>query len=159
MSKRTSRQGERNHETREDTSRNDSWVPASLLEAPPEREGFKQRWISTTILGKDVPQHTLKRFREGWTPRKSDTVPKDFHVPSIQHGQYEGIVGVEGMILCELPIARFKARQKYFTDKTNNMQRFVDENLNKVEQQGGIAIRRENRSTVEHGQRIADDDE
>tara|TARA_R110000803_G_scaffold61928_3_gene122029 strand:- start:1245 stop:1715 length:471 start_codon:yes stop_codon:yes gene_type:complete len=154
---RKSRESENLHQSRDDVSREETWVPASLLEAPPARPGFKQRWISTSILGKDVPQHTLKRFREGWTPRKADTVSSDFPIPSIQHGQYAGVIGVEGLILCELSNARVAARGRYFAAENAKMQRFVDENLNKVETQGGHAITRTNESSVSHGQRIADD--
>ena len=32
-----------------------SWKPASLLDAPPARPGMVQRWVATSILGKETP--------------------------------------------------------------------------------------------------------
>lgn len=154
---RKSREAEELHETRDDVSRDEMWSPPSMLEAPPAREGFRQRWVSTQILGKDVPQHTMKRFREGWVPRAAETVPASFPVPTIEHAQFGDVIGVEGMILCELPESKGKARDRYFADKVEKMNSFVDGNLNKVEQQGGIAVQRTDERGFSHGQRILDD--
>ncbi len=156
---RKSREAEEIETTRDDESRDDMWSPPSLLEAPPARPGFVQRWVSTQILGKDVPQHTLKRFREGWTPRLADTVPEDYLVPTIEHGKFDNVIGVEGAILCEMPESRVKARRRYFADKVDRMNAFVDENLNKVEKNGDSPIYRTNKTGVSHGQRIANDED
>jgi hypothetical protein len=154
---RKSREVEELHEPREDTAHAEVWTPPSFLESPPPREGMKQRWVSTSILGKEVPQHVMRRFREGWTPRSADTIPEDFPVPTISHGQFDGCVGVEGMILCELPIERAEARSRYFRSKTGRMEAFVDQALDNVETRGGIAISRSRKRSVSRGQRIADD--
>ena len=154
---RTTRNSEENHATREDNSREETWSPPSMLEAPPAREGMRQRWVSTQILGQEMPHHTMKRFREGWTPRSVDTIPKDFPVPTIAQGQWSGHVGVEGMILCEMPETKVAARRRYFSKKNADLNQFVDSNLNKVEQSGGVAIDRNVKSSVSRGQKIIDD--
>ena len=107
---RTTRNSEEVHPTREDISRDETWSPPSMLEAPPAREGMRQRWVSTQILGQDIPHHTMKRFREGWSPRPADTIPKDFPVPTIAQGQWAGHIGIEGMILCEMPETKVASR-------------------------------------------------
>ena len=154
---RTTRNSEKIHTTREDVSREETWSPPSMLEAPPAREGMRQRWVSTQILGQEMPHHTMKRFREGWTPRSIDTIPKDFPVPTIAQGQWAGHVGVEGMILCEMPETKVAARRQYFARKNADLNQFVDSNLNKVEQSGGVAIDRNVKSSVSRGQKIIDD--
>ena len=154
---RTTRNSEEVHPTREDISRDETWSPPSMLEAPPAREGMRQRWVSTQILGQDIPHHTMKRFREGWTPRPADTIPKDFPVPTIAQGQWAGHVGIEGMILCEMPESKVEARSRYFAQKNADLNKFVDSNLNKVEQSGGLAIDRNVQSSVSRGQKIVDD--
>ena len=147
------------HTTRDDESRDEVWSEGSLLEAPPAREGFRQRWVSTQILGKEVPQHTLKRFREGWTPRSTDSIPEDFPVPTFEHASYGNVIGVEGQILCEITEAKAQARERYFAKKSGRLKSFVDENLNKVQQHGDTNIHRTNDESFSHGQkRIADDD-
>ena len=160
--KRTSREAEETHLDREDLSREDIWEPPALLEAPPARPGMRQRWVSTSILGKDVPQHAARRFREGWTPRPANTVPNDFYVPTIAHGQFEGVVGVEGMILCEMPEERAQARDRYFRGKTSDQQRFVNQALDKVAQSGGVEIDKTSKEGIDRGSRpsvVMEDDE
>ena len=154
---RTTRTADEIHPTREDISREETWSPPTLLEAPPARDGMRQRWVSTQILGQEIPHHTMKRFREGWTPRPADSVPKDFPVPTIAHGQWKGHIGVEGMILCEMSEAKVASRTKYFAQKNSNMNQFVESNLNKVERSGGVAIDRNLESSVSRGQKIVDD--
>ena len=154
---RTSRNSENAHTTREENSRDETWSPPSMLEAPPAREGMRQRWVSTQILGQDIPHHTMKRFREGWSPRPADTIPKDFLVPTIAQGQWAGHIGVEGMILCEMPETKVASRRKYFAKKNADLNKFVDSNLNKVEQSGGLSIDRNVQSSVSRGQKIVDD--
>jgi len=150
------------NETREDFSRDDVWAQASVLEAPPAREGYRQRWVSVSILGKEVPHHVMKRLREGWVPRSTDTIPEDWPVPTIEHGQFAGAVGVEGMILFELPEARAQARERYFQGKTGDQNRFVNQQLNSVEKTSGMGvdIERTEKRTFSTGNRrtaVADD--
>ena len=77
-----SRNSMRNEQSRPDTA----WKPPSLLDAPAPRPGYTQRWIATSIQGKETPDNVYKRMREGWSPRKADTV-KDKLFPTINHGQ------------------------------------------------------------------------
>ena len=154
---RASRNSQTTHSTREDLSRAEVWTPPAVLDAPPAREGMRQRWVATSILGEPVPHHTTRRLREGWTPRPSDTVPEDFPVPTIAHGDHEGCIGVEGMILCEMPETKVASRRKYFAKKNADLNLFVESNLNKVEQTGGVSIDRNVQSSVSRGQKIVDD--
>jgi hypothetical protein len=135
----------------------EAWTQPSLLDAPPARPGMHQRWVNTSILGKDVPHHVTKRQREGWSPRPADTVPEGFPVPTLEHGPHAGCVGVEGMILMEMPEARVEARRKFFATKTSDQQMFVDAQLGREEHQGGIPITQDKRLTSSRGQRVMDD--
>tara|TARA_R110000803_G_scaffold91406_4_gene158788 strand:+ start:214 stop:693 length:480 start_codon:yes stop_codon:yes gene_type:complete len=159
MSRRSTRQSETIHPSRDEEDRAEAaWIPPAVLDAPPVREGFRQRWVATSILGEPVPHHTVRRLREGWTPRPKDTVPDSFPVPTIAHGEYEGFIGVEGMLLCELPEARARARERYFKGKTNDLSKSIDTGLNRAEQAGGIAIAREGESSHSRGpSRVASD--
>ena len=163
MAKKTRkiRDTETSHPTREEESRADVWIPPGLLDAPAPRPGMRQRWVSTQILGNDVPQHTMRRFREGWQPRPVDTVSDDFYVPSIEHGKYEGCVGVEGMILCEMPEERAQMREAYFKSKTRDQTNYVNVQLGRVGRAGGIPINDEGDRGIRGGPgvtRVAADD-
>lgn len=109
-----------------------AFKPPSVLDAPPPRPGMRQRWIRTHLLGQGDPAHVHKKFREGWTPRPLETVPKGFNVPTLNHGQHQGCIGIEGLILCEMPLARVKQRNEYYAQKGKAAMGFVNSQLNKV---------------------------
>ena len=70
-----------------------AWKPPSLLDAPEARPGYVQRWVATSIQGKESPDNVYKRMREGWEPRPADTV-KSKLFPTINHGQWAGSIGI-----------------------------------------------------------------
>ena len=63
--KRNVRANETRTSVREEQSRPDTaWKPPSLLDAPEPRPGYTQRWIATSIQGKETPDNVYKRMRE-----------------------------------------------------------------------------------------------
>ena len=50
-----------------------AWKPPSLLDAPTPRNGMVQRWVATSIQGRDTPDNVYKRMRAGWNPRPAIT--------------------------------------------------------------------------------------
>jgi len=125
-----------NNETREEKStRENQWRPTDLLEAPQPREGYVQRWIATSILGQETPTNVARRMREGWKPRDPKSV-NDPNYSTLDHGKFAGYIGVEGMVLCEMPIEMKKQRDDYYHGRTKNLERSVAQDLHKVEQPG-----------------------
>jgi len=133
------------------------WEDAALLEAPPPRDGYRQRWVSTSILGQDLPQQVARRLRQGWTPRPADTVPDTYHVPTVAHGQFEGCIGVEGMILCELPEERAQARARHYKEITDSQTDFVDKALKDGARSGRARIQKESDLDFNRGNKVASD--
>jgi len=107
------------------------WVRPSSLEAPPARSGFTQRWVRVGSMGKDDPTNTSRKFREGWKPRPSSTVPASYHAPTINHGKWAGCVGVEGMILCEMPTRLRDKRNAHYRAKTDGITNTIESELQK----------------------------
>ena len=134
-----------------------SFEPAALLDAPPPRPGMRQRFISTSILGHEIPHHVAKKTREGWQPRPADTLPADFALPTLNHGQWAGCLGVEDMILCEMPEELAKSREEYFQVKTEDQTRFVESSLGTAESRHGIPIQVEDKSQVHRGAKVMDE--
>ena len=67
---RNVRASETRTSVREEQVRSEAaWKPPSLLDSPEPRPGMTQRWIATSIQGKDTPDYVYKRMREGWNPR------------------------------------------------------------------------------------------
>ena len=70
MSNRNVRSSETRENIRDEESRPQTqWTPPALLDAPPPRDGMVQRWVATSIQGKDTPDNVYKRMREGWVAR------------------------------------------------------------------------------------------
>ena len=125
------------HETRvESSTRVSQWRPSNLLEAPEPRPGFKQRWIATMVLGQEQPTNVAKRMREGWQPRDLKTVKNAQNFPTIEHGKFAGYIGIEGMVLCEMPEEMVNQRNEYYAQMTENLMRSVEQDIHKVEQPG-----------------------
>tara|TARA_R110000824_G_scaffold55358_4_gene152594 strand:+ start:6452 stop:6919 length:468 start_codon:yes stop_codon:yes gene_type:complete len=138
-------------ETRDESTRIKEWKPPSLLEAPPARPGYKQRWIATKILGVDNPTNWAKRRREGWEPRKPETITDTgFHAPTIEHGQYSGFIGIEGMVLCEMPEEMVNQRNAYYQSKTDAQMESVKSDLHRAESPGN-PIHRDHKTSVTRG--------
>jgi len=135
------------------------WTPPMTLDAPPPRPGYSQRWIRA-IVG---PDHDLKnwsrKMREGWQPRDPATLPAEYvSLPTskmTQGGWKGGVIMIEGMVLCEIPLERKRVRDKYYADKTQRLMDAVDSDLDKVQRQGGIRIRQAVRSTAKTGPHAA----
>ena len=136
----------RDEESRPQTN----WTPPALLDAPDARPGFVQRWVSTTIQGKETPDNVYKRMREGWEPRKSDTV-KEQHFPTINHGQWVGCIGIEGMILCEMPEEKHKAMKSYYNDKSQQQNDALSGELDSLGRRTGQPIFQERQSSTSRG--------
>lgn len=125
------------HETRvEKSTRVSHWRPSNLLEAPEARPGFKQRWIATMVLGQEQPTNVARRMREGWQPRDPKTVKSAENFPTIEHGKFSGFIGIEGMVLCEMPEEMVTERNMYYAKMTENLMRSVEQDIHKVEQAG-----------------------
>lgn len=125
------------NETRvEQSTRVSNWRPSNLLEAPEPRAGYKQRWIATMVLGQDQPTNVARRMREGWQPRDPKTIKGEQHFPTIEHGKFAGFIGIEGMVLCEMPEEMVSQRNEYYANMTENLMRSVEQDIHKVEQPG-----------------------
>lgn len=140
---------------REEESRSDiPWKPPSLLDAPPARSGYVQRWIATSIQGKETPDNVYKRMREGWEPRKADSV-KDPLFPTINHGQWAGSIGIEGMLLCEMPKEKHRAMKEYYHNRSVEANESVAGDLEALGRNNGQPIYQERKSSSSRGRDLS----
>jgi hypothetical protein len=138
----------------------DAWAPPALLSAPPPRPGYVQRWVRAQRRKDDDVTNLRRKTLSGWVPRDVSTIPEGFRPPTASHGEFGQIVQVEGMILCEMPVARYQRRQEYYQRKLEGQTQAIEQVLEKVEQPGH-PISRENRTHVTIGTRrpnVKDDD-
>lgn len=114
---------------RKETLEDDPWVRPTSLQAPPARQGMRQRWIRVGSGGRDDNVNLSRKWREGWRPRPLETMPSSYHAPTLNHSRFGAVVGVEGMILCEMPEERAKRRDQYFHEQNRKMTAAIDQQL------------------------------
>lgn len=123
------------------------WVRPSSLEAPPPRPGFVQRWVRVAIKDEEDPVNASRKFREGWRPRLASTVPPSHQVPTISHGKWAGTIGIEGMVLCEMPKPIAEKRRKHFANETAKRTDAIEAEL-QAQSRPGMEITQTRRSSL-----------
>jgi|TARA_R100000234_G_scaffold108432_1_gene79837 hypothetical protein len=153
--KRNVRANETRSSTRNEQSRPDTaWKPPSLLDAPEPRPGYTQRWIATSIQGKETPDNVYKRMREGWEPRKADTV-KEKLFPTINHGQWAGSIGIEGMLLCEMPVEKHRQMKDYYHNRSVEANESIAGDLEALGRKTGQPIYQDRKSSMSRGRDVS----
>ena len=137
--------------TRAKTQRRKPWAPPSKLEAPEPPAGYKHRWIRTAVRGEDDKINVNAKVREGWEPVRADEYADlAGQYPTIDSGQYEGVIGVGGLMLARIPEETVEERTEYYREQTRNQMKAVDDNLMR-EQHPSMPIHNERKSRVSFG--------
>ena len=147
---------ERRKETREKETRRKPWTPPSHLEAPEPPQGFVHRWIRVAMRGEEDKMNVHAKLREGWEPVRSDEYP-NFEAPVIDNGQYSGVIGQGGLMLCRIPEETAQERNEYYGGRTREQMSAVDQDLMK-EQHPSMPIHNSRQSRVTFGGAKGDSD-
>jgi hypothetical protein len=123
MSDRSNRQSK----TRETTERKKTWTRQSMLPTPDSKDGTEYRWIRTSTLGNADNTNVSSKFREGWTPVKSEDHP-ELKVMSDIDSRFEGNVEVGGLLLCENSTEYVESRREAHDGMNANQMDSVDNN-------------------------------
>ena len=112
--------------------RKKTWAPPSSLDAPPAPQGFKHRWIRTESVGFMDSGNVSKKLREGWEFVRAEEIKNelgDHDYPVIQQGQYQGLIGVGGLVLARIPEEIVMERRNYFRQITADQVKAVDNDI------------------------------
>lgn len=127
------------------------WNPPVQLDAPPPRPGMRQRWVRVAIGDKEDVKNVARMNKQGWRPRRVETVPGNFAPDQLlKQGRFEGCIGAEGLVLCEMPEALAKQRDAYYRDKRNRQMEGVDRQMHAAAQassQFGNIVKEESNPT------------
>jgi len=116
------------HMTREDEVReDDSWVPSSVLPTPDPQDGWRFRWIRTSVLGHADNTNVSQKFRDGWVPVKREDHP-ELKIMSDINSQFEGNIEQGGLLLCKAPEKKMKARTRHYEEVASKQMESVDSN-------------------------------
>ena len=137
----------------ERVERKKSWTPPSSLDAPPAPQGFKHRWIRTESVGFMDTGNVSKKLREGWEFVRAEEIKNelgDHDYPVIQQGQYQGLIGVGGLVLARIPEEVVEQRKKYFENITADQVKSVDNDILR-EQRPEMPVNIDRQSRVSFG--------
>ena len=129
------------------------WTPPSSLDAPPAPQGFKHRWIRTESIGFMDTGNVSKKLREGWEFVRAEEIKNqlgDHDYPVVQEGQYQGLIGVGGLVLARIPEEIVEQRRKYFQDVTADQVKSVDNDILR-EQRPEMPVNIDRQSRVSFG--------
>ena len=143
----------RQSNSRDKTTRKKSWTLPSSLDAPLPPKGFVHRWIRTEVAGFEDTGNVSKKLREGYefvrADEYTDTVDAN-NYPVIAAGQYQGFIGIGGLVLARIPEEILQQRNEYFSRITQDQITAVDNDLMK-EQHPGMPINIDRQSRVTFG--------
>ena len=133
--------------------RRKAWTPPSSLDAPPAPQGFKHRWIRTESVGFMDTGNVSKKLREGWEFVRAEEIKNelgDHDYPVVQQGQYQGLIGVGGLVLARIPEEVVEQRKKYFQNITADQVKSVDNDILR-EQRPEMPVNIDRQSRVSFG--------
>jgi hypothetical protein len=139
------------------SAHDEPWKLPAELDAPEPRDGFTQRWIRIRTSNGEDAKNSMKKFREGWLPRSLETVPTGYAPPTFLHSQLGDVIGVDDLILCEMPIKKAVQRNAYYQQKTDRMIDGIENDLRKVESGGPRIARTHNTQVTKHRLRVPTD--
>jgi len=144
-------------ETREKDARRKPWAPPSRLDAPPAPDGFRQRWIRAEINGADDRINVSSKLREGYELVRSDESP-EFQSNSAEDGRHAGVISVGGLLLARIPEETAEERKAYYSARTHDQLKAVDNELLKTNAHSSMKINRpERQSKVSFGSPTAEE--
>ena len=116
-------------ESRENETRAIPWEPANLLPDPDPEDGWAFRWIRTSMIGSPDNTNVSKKFREGWTPVRSEDHP-ELQIMSDHKSEWGSKGGIEvgGLLLCKAPEEQVQARSDYYAEHAQSQMQAVDNN-------------------------------
>jgi hypothetical protein len=142
-------------ENREAQAREESWVPPSQLPTPEPQDGYRFRWVRTSVMGLDDSRNVSIRRREGWEPVKAEDHPElllDLGLPNNSTSK-TGLVEFGGLMLCKTTEAKATGRQRYYERLADQQLQSVDNNYLK-ESDSRMPMFSEKRSDVTFGRGI-----
>jgi len=117
----------RDHKTRDKAERKRSWSRPSALPTPEPRDGYKFRWIRTSLTGNSDNPNVSTRFREGYIPVKAADHPELQLVVDLD-SRFKENIEVGGLLLCAIPEEIAEDRTEQQLEQANRQLDAVDNN-------------------------------
>lgn len=140
------------------------WEPQPLTAAPPPLPGFEQRWVRCRITGSEDVANVLKRTKQGWQPRPTDTLPKS-HLALVvkldeRFGMKGDVIGSHDCVLMHRPIRVGNKVRAELDERNKRLRASVEELVSAIPVARGTTGGTIDELSVQRGSRparIADD--
>jgi|TARA_R100000234_G_scaffold101768_2_gene70902 hypothetical protein len=118
----------REHKTREKTTRKKAWQRPEVLPSPNPEPGYEFRWVRVSSLGTVDATNVSSKLREGWEPVKATDHP-EITLVTIENDRFKDNVVIGGLLLCKAPAELVDERNDYYQQQTRSQMQSVDNNL------------------------------
>jgi len=118
----------REHETREKTTRKRAWQRPEVLPSPNPEPGYEFRWIRVSSAGNTDATNVSSKLREGWEPVKASDHP-EITLVTVENDKFKDNVVIGGLLLCKAPEELVQERNSYYQQQTRAQIESVDNNL------------------------------
>ena len=119
---------DREHKTREKSTRTRAWQRPEVLPSPDPEPGYKYHWVRVSTQGQIDATNVSSKLREGWEAVKATDHP-EITLVTIENEKFKDNIVIGGLMLCKAPIELKNERDAYFKTQTDNQMRSVDNNL------------------------------
>ena len=118
----------REHETREKTTRKRAWQRPEVLPSPNPEPGYEFRWVRVSSAGNTDATNVSSKLREGWEPVKASDHP-EITLVTVENDKFKDNVVIGGLLLCKAPEELVQERNSYYQQQTRAQIESVDNNL------------------------------
>jgi hypothetical protein len=106
------------------------WEPPSQIPTPDPQNGYKFRWIRTSVMGLDDARNVSMRRREGWVPVKAEDHPELLLDLGLEGSAPKtGLVLFGGLMLSKNLEENVVKRSNYYESMADQQMKSVDNNF------------------------------
>lgn len=140
---------DRELETRAQTERPKTWMPADTLPEPDKQPGYAYRWIRVSTLGNLDPRNLSGKLREGWEPVSVEEQPK-FKLLADPNSRFKDNIEIGGLLLCKTPVDFVEQRNAFYQKQSDKQAEAVDNTLMR-QSDPRMPLFKERKSTISFG--------
>jgi len=148
---------DRSEEERLAMSRAVAW-DYSTLPAPPDSPAnadFAYRYVRVELANVPDPGNFGRALQRGFVPVQPEELP-GFHAPTIKNGDFNGMIGIQGLVLCKIPKSFLKVKKDMIAKKNDLLVRAVQDNALSIQDKRMPFVDHKNESSVSRGVALRD---
>tara|TARA_R110000744_G_scaffold1250_2_gene4360 strand:- start:972 stop:1421 length:450 start_codon:yes stop_codon:yes gene_type:complete len=119
---------DREHTTREKSTRKKGWQRPEVLPSPTPETGYDFKWVRVSTQGHVDATNVSSKLREGWEPVRAEDHP-EITMVTVENERFKDNVVIGGLMLCKAPKELTQERNDYYEQQTAAQIVSVDNSL------------------------------